>query len=301
MFKKFLSIFISFIFLFQFTTICFAQASSAEANATVYIVNEEEQINSLKAMTDEELLSEGFSAENIQEIRDFDYFEALSERAQLPDETLILYGYTSNEIEELRQYIACGGKARKTISSSTLTLTLRPIRNTAGKSVTFRVTWEWSHRPIIQFIDTVGVAWTTSNGSGSYYFKSENTNDLLHLTYTKVDSSAVGPETVNETMSWNNEGVTATSISQKFGIGTSVGYFMFSGYADFTIECTLGYVEEFYIDCAYGHSVVSISPSLTVNRSGPDLTVGFKGAVDEKHCKRLYNGQTFAVIHNYDT
>lgn len=124
---------------------------------------------------------------------------------------------------------------------------------------------------------------------------------MLHYRFTKVDLSATGPEVYNETQPWDNENVTATSISKKFGLGSGAGYFMYSGYADFTLECTSGSVDEFYIDCSYGHSVVSISPSLTVSGSGLNLSTEFVGRVDEKHCKRVYNGKTFAIVLNYDT
>lgn len=297
--KKTMSIILSIVLCFSLTSFAFAKENNGQDDALVFTINEEEQYQLLKAKTNEELSAEGFSTDEIEEIRNFDYFTALSERADLPDETLLLYGYTPHEIDELRQYVSAGPKSRKTISSTTMTLKLEPINKVARKKVTFRLSWNWSRVPFLKFVDCIGASWITSNGSGTFYYDPQS-NNKVHLKYTKINPDAHGSST-DSSIEWPNSMVTNSQVASKFAISIGEDFFAFSGYGDFTLECTSGSVDKFYIDSGYGHSIVSISPGISVSVSGKSVSIGFKGGADEKHCKRVYNANNYTIVKNFDT
>lgn len=269
---------------------------AAPSNVDVFEINENEYIADLQAQSDAQLSQMGYSELQIAEIREFDYFKALQERASLNDETLLMYGYTMDEIYNLRMFVASGGRLKKTISGSTLQISLTFSSVSAGQSAKGKFSWKWSRVPLMKFMDSIGVAWNSTAGSGKYHYSVVSSNKV-HFTYTKIDPSVYGDATVNATTDWNVGAY--DSIYAKFTISMGSGYFAFSGYGEFLMKCTSGTVNEFYIDAAYGHYVITWNPNISVTLSGVNISLGFKGTADERHIKRLYN-KSFSIVEKYD-
>lgn len=282
--------------------ICFlstpALANDLEKNSTskTYTISEESIIAELQAMSDTELYQMGYTKQDIEQLRNFDYFKALSERASLDNETLALYGYTPDEIQTLRDYVASGGRAKKTISPNTLTLSMSFSGITTGKQATCKVVWTWKRVALAKFTDCVAVAWKTTNGATINYVKSSSNRMLVK--WTKINLNAVGSNVLTFYKDWqvnSNE-----SIYVKMGMGTS-DYFAFTGTGTFTLKATSGTFKEFYIDIGYGHYFILASPSISVNILTGSISISFKGAgtKDTRHLKRVYNA-SFKVVQNYD-
>lgn len=142
-------------------------------NSQTYVINEEEIITQLQAMSDEELKEQGYSDDAINEIREFDYFEALSERAALDDETLLLYGYTEDEIEDLRAYVQSGGRLRKTIDPNTFTM-----KTDSGTFNNFYIDVAYGH---YYHLVTPSISINVLTGSVSVSFKNDTRIDDKHL------------------------------------------------------------------------------------------------------------------------
>lgn len=262
-----------------------------------YVISEEEMIAGLQSMSDEELKEQGYTDDAINEIREFDYFQALSERAALDDETLLLYGYTEEEIEDLRAYVESGGRLRKTIDPNTLTLTLTfsPLM-VAGKQGTGTLKWEWQRVTLIKYVDCIAVAWKTTSGSTLYY--SPSSSNRMAVTYTRI-SGTVGAYTKTEYFDWKVTDY--QSLSVNVPLGASSNYFAYSGVGQFTMKTDSGTFSNFYIDAAYGHYYLSITPSISIDAFTGKVSISFLGnsTVDDKHLRRVYNS-TFKVVNNYD-
>lgn len=280
------------------TMSAFASEFNESEDSQTYVINEEEMIAQLQSMSDEELKEQGYSDDAINEIREFDYFEALSERAALDDETLLLYGYTEDEIEDLRAYVQSGGRLRKTIDPNTLTMTLSfsPLMS-IGKQDTATINWEWQRVTLIQFVDSVAVAWKTTSGSPLYYVPSSG--ERMAVTYSKIDPSVSGANLRTEYSSWKVKDY--QTIYVNFSLGASTGYFAYRGAGRFTMKTDSGTFNNFYIDVAYGHYYHLVSPSISINVLTGSVSVSFKNdtRIDDKHLRRVYNSN-FRVVHNYD-
>jgi len=292
--NKFIAFFLAMALCLSATT-AFANDSLTNENIQTYVINEEDMIEQLKSMTDEELKSYGYTDDEISDLRNFDYFEALTERAALDDETLILYGYSEDEIDELRAYVDSNGRLRKTISSNTLTLSLSFSNITEGKQGVGTVKWNWKRVTLIKWTDCIAVAWKTTNGATINYAPSSSYR--MTTTMTKI-SNVEGNNTIYFNNDWkvnSNE-----SIYVNVGLGSN-DYFAFSGIGKFMIKSTSGTFKEFYIDVGYGHYYLYVTPSISINILSGSISISFKGKcqIDERHIKRVYNSK-FAIVHNYD-
>lgn len=292
--KKLLSTFL----IFNLCTFPIVQvsASALTSDVEVYQVSEFDMYYDLKMKNDSELIQLGFSELEILQLREFDLFDAMEERSMLDDETLHLYGYSENDIIELREYVASGGRLRKVISGSTLSLSLSFTGQVAKRSATGIFTWKWSRVPFFTMIDSIGVAWQKDAGSGFFNYKNDGYNKVTY-TYTKINPNAYGNATEKGTSNWRV--VTNTAIDAKIPISIGKDYFAFSGEGRFRLESTSGDITEFYIDAGYGHSIISFEPGISISPGGVKAGVSFKGGADERHIKRVYNG-SFSVVHNYD-
>ena len=101
--KRIISILLSlvmFISMFIPTINAYANDFVIKDSYTEY--NEYEMYKELTSKSDKELSGEGYSDDDIEYIRDFDYEAAIRERASLSEETLKLYGYNESEIKQLK-------------------------------------------------------------------------------------------------------------------------------------------------------------------------------------------------------
>ncbi len=275
-----------------------ALATNLEKNSAskTYTVSEEDIIAQLQTMSDAELYQIGYTSQDIKQLRNFDYFKALSERASLDNETLALYGYTPEEIQTLRDYVASGGRAKKTISPNTLTLSMSFSGITAGKQATCKVVWTWKRVALAKCIDCFAVAWKTTNGATINYINSSSNQMVVN--WTKINPNAIGKNTLTFNEKWQVKD--NQSIYVKMGIGTN-DYFAYTGTGTFKLGSTSGTFKEFYIDAAYGHYYILATPSISVNILTGSVDISFKGAgiKDTRHLKRVYNAN-FKVVQNYD-
>lgn len=284
---------LAFVLALILITVIPISVSADEEDSQTFVVNEEQIIEELQNMSDEELIEIGYDNEQIEEIRNFDYFEALKQRAALDDETLLLYRYTPEEIEELRDYVASGGISRKTISSNTLTLGLSFKNKTTGKKADGVITWQWKRAALVKFIDCVAVAWQTTNGNTINFVKNSY---KVTSTWTKVNPNSTEPNTKTSTSTWQTNNF--QSIYARIPMGGS-NYFAYTGSGTFTMESTSGTFKEFYIDYGYGHYTVSATPNISLSSSGVGVSISFKGGInDEQHIKRVYNA-SFGIVQNY--
>lgn len=287
--------FLYFLTFLQILIIPMSAFACVEENVNQsFSISEEEIIHQLQSMSDTELLKVGYTTEQIEQIRSFDYFDELSKVSSLDDETLLLYRYTPDEITELRSYIASGGKSRKTISPNTLTISLYFKNKTVGKQADVVVNWEWKRTALIKFIDCVAAAWNTTNGDTINYIPNDKNQVIVN--WSKINPNSTEPDKKTATSSWqvnNNQ-----SIYAHIPMGNT-NYFAFSGTGTFTIKSTSGTFKEFYMDYGYAHYSVSVKPSISLSKDGLGVSLGFKGGLsDNRHIKRIYNA-SFGIVANY--
>ncbi|MCM1363624.1 MAG: hypothetical protein NC122_08670 [Faecalibacterium sp.] len=216
--KKFISIVLAIFVLLSAATVNVAAIDKENEKTTV--ISEWDEYQKIVSMTDQELKDVGYSEQQIDQIRNFDYEKEIKARAKLDDETLKAYGYTKTEIDELRKVAKMNDipiDIMKTISNSTLTTKLNYISNgsrtEAGKTmyyVNMKFSWKWNKIPYFKGTDMIVVAFSSSTANAfTYYISSANKVTIYQESLLTNDAP------IKKTIAWTQSTSQPNSINAK--------------------------------------------------------------------------------------
>lgn len=143
--KKLISVLTLALLLPLFSNAPAYATDSFEATISEDIVcNEFEYYLVLKETSTQQLLDEGYTQEDIIELKNFSFEEALLERAQLPVEELFALGYSRQEISILKNYRGEPLVATSSVLRATATATgnIRCL-NVFGNTYEVEYRWSW--------------------------------------------------------------------------------------------------------------------------------------------------------------
>ncbi len=306
--KKIISVLIVISLLFSvFSISTFASNINLIGTEKVVVINEWDEYKRITSMSDAELIALGYTTEKIAEIRAFDYEEEIRKTAKLSDEILISYGYTNEEIVALRKAASMKiipENIIREISTATmisvLTYSSSGSRVEAGKTmyyVNMEYSWEWDHVPVFKLIDMVAVAYNSSTSDEfTYYATSAN------KVHADLKAMATGDTTVSQTVSWVYSVDKPNSISASFYIcqknsAGAVTHFAFSGHGKFQLTNRSNNAR-LYVDASYGHAIINIAPSYSIDLDGVDIGIDFNFGIDEQHCTGYFY-EDFTISRNY--
>lgn len=260
----------------------------------VYTINEYEYISKLQSISDSQLRSIGATEDMIFEIRNIDFLQLVKERATLSDDQLRSYGYTSEEINQLR-FVAAqkspSGIMMRSISSSDLQTSVKCVEtgtvNVGGDDLKygdFIIVFIWDHVPYMRFFDDQLVvafkgttsAYTYNTSCGKFRVNAnELIGDEVH-SFREYDWSVSDYQTGQAIcVSFAMEQLEAISPSE------TRAYPVQSGMG--RIRLTTDWQDSrLYMDVAYGHTVLNLKPSFSVDFSttGSIIAGALAGAVD---------------------
>ncbi len=308
--KRFLSLLMSILtitFTFIPTLEVFANEQPQITNNYQYI-NEYDMYCDLKEKSEKELLVYGYSKEEVQAIRDFNYEEAVRQRAKLPTETLIKYGYTKEEIielKELEKLETIPSSTLKAISRGTLGSSIRVTKKgklvEGGKTVNYvdlKYSFKWKRVPVFTLTDLVVIAFNSSN-SNKFIYKivSDNTHKL-----TANLTNLITGEKLKANASWKFDTKSAQAVSAKFAIGLkdssgNLTHMCWNGSG--TIRLTnASSKSRLYIDACYGHTTINLVPNFSINLSGVSIGVSLRKGMDSRHDTGYYYSN-FTIDDSY--
>lgn len=308
--KKSLSILLTLIFLLPtFATSSFATSSNVISTSESTTINEWDEYSKIISMSDKELSSLGYTANEVFEIRNFDYAKEIRSRAALDDQTLKLYGYTDSEITKLREVAnmkEITDAAIQSISTATMTSSLsyvssgsRKENNTTMYYVNFKFSWKWNKIPFFRIVDMAIIGFnSTSANSFTYCVQS---NNKVHADLIAINSAS---SNITQTESWVYSTEKANSIYAKFALGitdknNNLTHFARSGYGTFQLTSRSN-KNRLYIDACYAHTTVNIVPSYSVSTSGVSIGIKPKTGMDPQHCTGyFYEDYTIAKSYIY--
>jgi len=289
--KKIISFMLLLIFAIQ---PLYVNASTIEGSK-VFKINEVEYFNMLRNTSDEELLKNGLTPEQIEYIRNFDLVEAVKTRAELSDSELKSMGYSTSDILKVKEITKNDNLTEdqiiNSLSFATITFTLdAPV--TSSSSFSFYFSFVWSMCPLFIQQDLIVAIWAATGFNGSPVNVAINKTKSYLTTKT---ASTVGPQ---ETYSWRiSDEYRAANL--KFTMGykplegnnnTGMAHWTKYGNGRLALDAVVfGTIYEMYIKIGYGHSVVTGTPSVSFSGSGP--SIGFKfgfTTVDECTYSRRY-------------
>lgn len=241
-------------------------------NAPIQVTsfNEFDYIEKIQSYSKEELVNSGVSAEDAERILEFDYKEALFERAQLPANKLEALGYTEDQIQALKDFAANpDGDYDLSVTSATLQGRLSLV---SGGSTfrTVKYTWHWSSMPLMALKEYVGMRWqgVDSNGytvdmTNPPNTSSSSSNRSGTVTYYDVNS---GEQSGTYPLNLINGSVDKI-VSANFPMSKSVGgstLWAKSGYITCRVQTNGVPVNYVNFQATYGHQVISGSVSISV-------------------------------------
>lgn len=232
-----------------------------------FSINEYDIITDLQNASDDELIEDGYTKDEIEIIKDFSYEELLYERAQLSEEILREMKYTDEQIKLLRSYDGSNLEDNPQLAAS-ISATCSgwiSVDSASTSSITFYADWEWDIQPLLsgyKVQDIAAIRWKGTNSAGSpMNVAISKSNSTGKVTYYEP---GVGGSILNKTITVDDNYGKAYC---KFPLAQSSSYpyrFAESGYLKIKVD-KVGSdpINEISICFSYGHSTVTINPSVS--------------------------------------
>lgn len=166
------------------------EAQPADSN---FVFSEMELYFRVKESSKNELLQQGYSTYQINEIQNFNLESAVYERAQLPEETLKNYGYTDVEISVLKAYTGEEITPNSLIAQA-VDATMSGYFSSATHTTTeyqIRYVWAWDSVPffVTNIGDEVGLSWVGINSNGMAFESQVQSRAATASYYNLADGS----------------------------------------------------------------------------------------------------------------
>lgn len=246
------------------------QTSEVETAVTTY--NEYEAYTYYLSLSDSELLNIGFSQDDIDYLRNFDFEEAVRERASLSNDKLNALGYSSDQISALKSTRDSGIIDSRAFATATIYSSLSSA-STSRFKVNF--SWSWSSCPVFIREDIIACVWNGTNSSGQPLNVAVDKSSLSH-TVKYYDTYSGKTTSESKSYSIKNE---YSGVSSKFRMGYNYGdgYMRWakSGSGSVTVKGTGGSIKEVLMKFEYGHTYITGSPSFSIAGSGSSIGISF--------------------------
>lgn len=246
---------------------CFAITALAAEKDDNLVFSEYEYITSVREMSDDEIDAAALTVSEVQMLRSNAIEDELLARKELPDSELVSrYGYTYDEILILRGYN--GGRIEEhpelAAITGTLTISKPTVLSATSSRIGVKVVWSWDHCPVVNANDVFAMYWDPTFGSKDGKMRI-NAADSTHTVRYNLYNTYVDFSREITQVSPNSAAKSVFSIQDQSGeawaeTGTLKLYF----------DATAGSAALTELDFifAYGHAVLSVSPSVSFPASG---------------------------------
>lgn len=286
---------IPFMLLLIFTVQPFFVNATTIEETITYTINELDYFLMLRNTSDEDLLKNGLTVEQIEYIRQFDLVEEIQNRSELSNSQLKNMGYSASDILDIKEITQIENLTEEqvinSLSFATLSLTLnKPTTSTSFYNFTF--SFVWSKCPIFIQQDLIAAVWAATGSNGSPVNIAINKSKSYLVTTSATTGGA--PAIPNERYSWgiHHEYNSAfLKFSMGYNLGNGMSYWTKSGNGQLRLDAVIpGTIYEVYIKLGYGHSVLTGTPSVTFTGLGPEIgfTFGFTTQTEGDPISRRY-------------
>ena len=235
-------------------------------------------------MSDSELDAVALSESEIEMIRSNTIEEEILARKQLSDEMLAeRYGYTYDDIAILRAYN--GEKLEENVAlaaiTGTLTISKPTVLTATSTRVGVKVVWSWDHSPVVCAIDVFAIYWDPTFGSQSGNMRIDMSSSS-HVVSYNINNTYCDYEWDITQVSPNSAAKSTFDMLDQSGEGWAE-----EGTLRLYFDATAGSAALTEIDFifAYGHTILSVSPSVSFPASGG---ISFGWTTDEADLRSGY-------------
>ncbi len=247
------------------------------------VVDEITLVKKIKSYTEDELYELGCTEDEVKYIKNYDYNKVLADLSKKDTKVLEKMGYSNYQIKKLKEYDgtidAIDYLQSYSLSNATLTLSFRPnFCNT--KSFYFNYNWLWSSPPIFQGTDIIAFTWVACTSSSSYISMKYDSTPWAYVHYYFEDNDTYFTSfTVNPTYAIGN---CSLNIDMKKEVLDADFYPKIGeGYIELSTQSGSSNLYSIQILGAYGHSTITLFPSVSFDTSGVSLGISFAWTMEE--------------------
>jgi hypothetical protein len=302
--KKIFALLLVMALMLSGTTAFAADAgSSAKVEQPAYTVtiNEYDVYVSTRSTSDSELSRRGVSRSTAALIKSNAIEDELSKLSGLSVAELESLGYSGTQIILIQKYGGERIESNPQLRGIFADMTCNFYKQSAStSSLAVRVTWEWSNVPLLAGVaikDIVGIRWQGTNNAGqplNLALNSSGTSCSIQY-YSRTGSYK---SSSSATVSTDDPyGHAYARIPMSAGTGDSNGdYYAKKGTLITKVDRTgTNSIKEAAFVFGYGHTVISISPSLSLPVS---FGIGFTTGVEEM-CEEAIRMSSSGTITQY--
>lgn len=270
--KKFLSVFLSILLGVLIVTPNFTAYASEGASVTTF--NEYEAYKYYISLSDSELLELGFTSEDIDYLRSFNYKEELIKRSKFSNEQLSSLGYSDEEIKKIKTYDGSEDVEPYLFAEATI---YSSLSSASSSRFVVDFSWNWSSCPVFIKSDIIAVVWNATNSSGGTMNAAINkSSSRTYHNVTYYDTYTGKYSTESKPFSIKNE-YSGASSTFSMGYNYGDGYMRWAnkGRGAVTIDAVAGSIYELLMRFEYGHTYIVGSPSFSISGSGASIGISF--------------------------
>ena len=282
MMKKILSVSLSLALVFALSIQAFAASNGpdipTEPAAYTVTVNEYDVYVAARNTSNEDLQTRGMSESQIDLIKSDAIENELLEKSALSVDELSEMGYDNNQIAILKNYEGQSIENAPELRGIFADMTAKFYKSSAStSSLRIRVFWEWSNAPVLAgdlITDLVAIRWQGTNTAGqpiNIAFNSSRSS--ANLNYYNRSGEYRFNRSINVICDspYDHAYAKVPISSGEYEVGSSI--YAKSGNFYVQVDRTgTNSIKEAAFVFAYGHTVIVISPSLSLP---PSFGIGF--------------------------
>lgn len=253
------------------------KTANSSSVKTTEIVDELSFIEKIKSYTADELYDLGCTKEEVSYIMNYDYNQDLVNLSKKDATELEKIGYSNKQIEKIKAYDgttdAIDYAQANSLSNATLSLSYMPYSSSSTSTFGIWWTYEWSSIPIFQGTDIVAFNWVASTKSSSVISMSYSSVPTAYTNYCYTDNTYYQTVDLQPTY---NIGNLYVNIPMSKNVG-SLQLYARSGGGFISLKTQSGSsnLYSMQILSAYGHSTITLAPSVSFDTSGVSVGISF--------------------------
>lgn len=299
--KQIVSVVLSLVMLFCMTTTAFAAETTQEIPDYSVRINEYDVYVQTRTASAAQLTRSGMSQQTIAAVKSDAIENELTRLSNLSTSELARLGYSSKQITLLHNYSGERIESNAELRGVFADMTCDFYKVSAStSSLKVKVIWDWTNAPLLAgpaISDIVGIRWQGTNTSGQ----------PLNLALDSAGSSCTlkhysrsGSYKYQKTASVQTDdpyGHAYAKFRMSYEDGDADGtYYAKSGTFIIKVDRTgSNSIKEAAFVFGYGHTIITVSPSLSLPAS---FGIGFSGGV-EKMCEEAIRMSSSGTITKY--
>lgn len=246
-------------------------------------VSEYEVISELAKRSSTDLINAGYSAQEIQDIRNYKelYVEHIVGLNDLSTEALKEHGYTDSQIYEIRNFTGSEAQIARIGATMTLQADITSLKYDGKYSRgTIIYSWLWNGIPEFKMKDIVAFAWN------DWIVETQRSS----VSYMNIQT---GKYTNEKSATYVTANLQTMGAAHRFNVSEDSNYsYAKTGNGSFTVRSDVQTRKDMYLYASYGHSeAIASAPSYSISVTGGGFSISFSlgvstiaTAVDDRVC-----------------